>query len=610
MTINFLNNFNRNEKGYVFPLVIIAGIAILVFGIITVRNTNLSMASSNVQKNKVQAFYASDGAMNFISEEIIDGNSAKYITSVLNIGGQSINGTIKDSTSKLYVQSCGTGFADNQDNLLYVYKKIRPTSGDVDLSVKIDTILDGTYEASSGIMIREDTSSGARFATLAVSRSGKVIFSSRTTPNSSISTIDTYNGHLPIWLRIVRNGNNNKHFAYYSYSGTNWHLINTTTVDMVKNALLGLVNYSKLSGTTSKAIFSNVKGAKFTSSYSSGWMVNAFDVQYKIVELSKNSWSIETNALRKDNSGNIIYSSPLEQVYAPSYTAYIIPDTLWMHVIYYDYHADESNPEFERPHDYGTNLIAQTNMVKTSTLENDMENASYFNQSSIAKPVFDTTNVRHQYYLKYWFRPWITNAKGDFTKPNYATAIVSGWLCETGRLAFPPTLTLPHDTSFKNIVFKDSLPLANIGGGLFQFSRRGSSYGEPYFFPLDGKGFGSEGKIGPDNLPHNYGFTMEAHAEFLFEKGLRFMFNGDDDVWIFINRKLAIDLGGIHYALGDTVHLDSIATAFNLVEGNKYVMDLFYAERQSNESTIQITTNMKFAYTVPYNKSWRKNMNF
>ncbi len=252
------------------------------------------------------------------------------------------------------------------------------------------------------------------------------------------------------------------------------------------------------------------------------------------------------------------------------------PDTLWIPVIFYDFHADMSNPEFNMHNDYGV----QTGMVQKNQLEWDKTNAAYFGFDSIPKPIYNPDNVRHNRYIKYWYRPWETAAKGDYAIPNYVG--------RSGRLALPPTRTVGHDTSFINIVIKDSLPFLHEGNGVYQFDRSGKN-GASEFFWLDGRGYGDEGDRDRSDNEHNYSFTMEMHILFQKQPGLTFNFNGDDDVWVFVDGKLAMDLGGVHGPADGSFNVDSID---GLENGKNYMFSLFYAERNVVKSTIKITTNV------------------
>jgi fibro-slime domain-containing protein len=118
-------------------------------------------------------------------------------------------------------------------------------------------------------------------------------------------------------------------------------------------------------------------------------------------------------------------------------------------------------------------------------------------------------------------------------------------------------------------------------GGVFTFHSSA-------FFPLDGLGWGNE------NRNHNFHFTTELHTRFQYRGGETFRFTGDDDVWVFINGQLAIDLGGVHAAEDAQVSLDARAQDFGIEVGKVYPFDLFQAERHTSESNFRVDTNLDF----------------
>lgn len=111
-------------------------------------------------------------------------------------------------------------------------------------------------------------------------------------------------------------------------------------------------------------------------------------------------------------------------------------------------------------------------------------------------------------------------------------------------------------------------------------------FDDPDFFPIDDALFGREGR------EHNFHFTLSAATEFVYEGGETFRFRGDDDVFVFINRRLVIDLGGVHRPQSRSVDLDEQQEELGIEEGGRYPLHLFFAERQTSNSSFRIETTL------------------
>jgi fibro-slime domain-containing protein len=132
--------------------------------------------------------------------------------------------------------------------------------------------------------------------------------------------------------------------------------------------------------------------------------------------------------------------------------------------------------------------------------------------------------------------------------------------------------------------------------------------GTPLFFPIDAEiaaggfsaGQGTAAQIPPPYdmvytaetpaVLHNFSFTSEIRYWFQYDstKTYKLDFLGDDDLWMFVNKRLAVDIGGIHEAQPGTVTVNA-GNAFGMTNGNVYEVEVFQAERQTTSSTFQLT---------------------
>jgi fibro-slime domain-containing protein len=224
----------------------------------------------------------------------------------------------------------------------------------------------------------------------------------------------------------------------------------------------------------------------------------------------------------------------------------------------------------------------------------------------------------------HWGSQIVTGIVGDIGsgldnegKPNYALGDDDPGDCIThGKQYFNQWFRDVDGVNLRNDIILECMATGTPGE---------YEYNDAEFFPIDHWGFGHEITNKQD---HNYSFTMELHAKFNIDPswtGSTHYFKAheaDDDMWIYIDGKLILDMGGLHpsryrkleiadtdsdelfevriytpeddtksYPTTEPSSFTTVTYDLNLTSGN-HTFDLFYAERHSDASHLHFSTTV------------------
>ena len=163
--------------------------------------------------------------------------------------------------------------------------------------------------------------------------------------------------------------------------------------------------------------------------------------------------------------------------------------------------------------------------------------------------------------------------------------------------------------------FTVNLTTSNAGTG----NSRVYSYSSTAFYPVDGRGFGNYYLY--SGTAHNYNFAFAYHGVFTYQGDESFSFTGDDDLYVYVNDRIAMNLGGVHSAESGSFNITwptngcPLASYPNVAcytkaggissypcacllglsaptNGNSYNIDIFYNERHTTASDLTFSTSL------------------
>ncbi|MBD3419986.1 MAG: fibro-slime domain-containing protein [Chitinivibrionales bacterium] len=641
----------QSQGGYILLATVVLVLAVSTMGVVMVQNTKKYEISTKNLKNKAKAFYASDGIMTLLVQQLIDDPTNKDLygsgpgnRDIGDIDDPRPWGDYRQNDDKHVITGGGSGLAGAvEDHLHFAYSD---DIHDATISVKVEEMDNPNDEAVAGIMIRQANAPSSPFFAVCATPGGNVVVHTRQTSGQASVLTAAEAAALPVTLTLQRTGNQ------FSALANGASLGGAIDINMGTDPVYaGLFVSSNINGAGCQATFSALSGIEL-SDEGIEWpeKIEGFTVNYKFENAGGNAYYVKTDAYQLDGDDKKIYSAPLKQYFSTEVKQEALPDTVWASCIFYDYRCDGTNPNFQncgttkkfldgRGIEFVKHTLGPDRKIMRKPPYLDVSCAAnagnfplvtshlieeWFLPSGTGGPdpdvefIYDTAQQRYRWALKAdgselpYYDPAHPERghKGPNYDPNYNMANVV--LYE--ELPFERVL---HDTLWDGTPVPSGSYVCNppepdpLNPGSFL---------QPGFYPLDNKGLypapGNETVLGNEiciskNCPrcgmvatscgspcplgykavidHNYSFAMEFHSRFTYVAGQILKFHGGDDFWVYIDDKLVIDKGGTYSDVKASIDLDTMG----LASGQKYNVDIFWAERSCCRGTLTITTNME-----------------
>jgi len=169
------------------------------------------------------------------------------------IGDVGIPGETSYLRGQYNLIASGSDIWDVADSFHFASK---PWAGDGQLVARMVSMQYTDPWAKAGIMFRESTAAGAKYAFVGFTGQGGSVLQSRAVTDNGPASTDGPAAKMPHWLKLVRTGDVFK--GYVSADGQTWEPVGSVTLPMKKAIFAGLALASHNNTVVNSTLFDNV----------------------------------------------------------------------------------------------------------------------------------------------------------------------------------------------------------------------------------------------------------------------------------------------------------------------------------------------------------------
>lgn len=170
------------------------------------------------------------------------------------IGQAGVPGAEAFNKDVFTVTCSGDDIWNKSDGFHYVYQTMR---GDGAIVARVASMSGGDGWAKAGVMIRDSDTPGGRNAIMALSNTQGVTFQRRTQPGGDTDATQGADVRAPCWVKLERKGNDLN--GSISSDGVNWTPVDHVSIDLPKDAMIGLAVTAHNNAATELAAFDHVQ---------------------------------------------------------------------------------------------------------------------------------------------------------------------------------------------------------------------------------------------------------------------------------------------------------------------------------------------------------------